>query len=283
MLPGQEWGIEARIENRSKTVTHHLVKVGDGSEMGWREPTFGVTAEMQDATGAFHELTKHVLMRCGNYDSAWGRDGIALAPGQSVPVEWITPIDVVYELARSGQVRIVARYLYEGGAKRSFEQMIIIGDPDHGDRPPPPEIAALPPFELVSEPLGLRYHADETLALQVTPKRPLRAGVLTPADAVLEVSIANRTSSTVSLTGSFELHVEPLDDDWKEFPEELVVPAQIGPHATVTLHPKTDGILRTSPGPVRLRLVALLDHALAGDAGTGAVQVFSDWVTMDVR
>ena len=55
--PGEYIGLDISLVNKSKETTYPIVKPGDGSEVGWREPNVYFSAETQKADGKWENVS----------------------------------------------------------------------------------------------------------------------------------------------------------------------------------------------------------------------------------
>lgn len=119
-----------------------VVRPGDGSEKGWREPHVWFTADRLSPEGVWEALPRQETGRCGFYDPDWEKDALALAPGERLEMkDWLLDPHYVYRFA-PGRYRVRAHYAYQGGAVK-------------GHLPSPPArrvMRDVPPFEVVSAP-----------------------------------------------------------------------------------------------------------------------------------
>src|SRR6185436_6249645 len=72
--PGQPIPLDLSVRNRSAGRKHRVVKPGDGSEAGWREPHVFFTAEKERRPGEWKPLERFGLPRCGVFDRDWEKD-----------------------------------------------------------------------------------------------------------------------------------------------------------------------------------------------------------------
>jgi len=107
------------LVNTSKANTYLVVKPGDGSECGWREPHVYFTAEQLSAQRKWEPLQRYGLSRCGLYDFDWPKDVVELKPGEKLAVtnNWIPNPD--FRLQFSGKVRVTGHYDYQAGKGKS--------------------------------------------------------------------------------------------------------------------------------------------------------------------
>src|SRR5262245_49134491 len=102
-LPGQHVAWSAWLVNRSKDRTHQVIKTGDGSADGMREPFVYFTATRREG----EELASSWRRECGFFDADWKKDIIPLKPGEKLPLkDWLHPPSAVFELQKPGPVLI---------------------------------------------------------------------------------------------------------------------------------------------------------------------------------
>ena len=107
------------LENTSKTESYFVVKAGDGSEAGWREPYVYFTAEQQ-WRGKWEAIPSHGVGRCGLYSNEWWKDVVELKPGAKLVVaEMAYP---TFRMPIDGKLRLTGHYAYRGGMNKSFQQ-----------------------------------------------------------------------------------------------------------------------------------------------------------------
>jgi hypothetical protein len=136
--------LDIRLVNRGPKATW-VVKPGDGSEVGWREPWVWFEAEHRTASGAWEKLPTPQLGRCGLYDSNWEKDALALAPGASITIkDWMPDVMQAFQM-KPGIYRVVVHYAFRGGATKG-----------HIPAPGPRRVMVdVAPFEVVSAPVEI--------------------------------------------------------------------------------------------------------------------------------
>jgi hypothetical protein len=126
-----------------------VVKPGDGSEVGWREPWVRFEVEQNtpgpDGVVAWVRLGEPQLGRCGLYDPNWEKDAVALAAGESIPLkDWLPDPAQAFGL-KAGTYRVTVRYQFRGGATKG-----------HIPASTPPKVmVGVAPYEVVSKPIEL--------------------------------------------------------------------------------------------------------------------------------
>ncbi|MFT7622289.1 MAG: hypothetical protein ACI9WU_001457 [Myxococcota bacterium] len=84
--PGAQIKLEAHLVNHSRTITHRVVRPGDGSEVAWREPYVFYSAEADSGDGVWRPVAKRPGGRCGLYDHDWPKDVLDLKPGERMQI-----------------------------------------------------------------------------------------------------------------------------------------------------------------------------------------------------
>jgi hypothetical protein len=173
--------IGLKLVNRSKTRTHKVVKPGDGSEVGWRDPWVHVTAEQRTVEGRWVAMEPLDPGRCRFFDWDWTKDVVELKPGEELLLEdWFDPGH--FEFQWPGKVRLVGHYEYRAtGGKHGKPR------PD-AERGP---MAGVPLFCLTSEPA--EFEVVRPLDVRARVKRAMKVGVTMKASEVLEVTVTNRS------------------------------------------------------------------------------------------
>jgi hypothetical protein len=155
--PGQTVETTLTLSNRSRGAVHRVVRPGDGSDDGRREPHVWFTAEMEGADGSWSELPKARRYGCKVFDPDWRDDVVDLQPGESLDVrDWAAGPNM-YELQLPGRVRLIAHYAYRA-------QPVPAGDVG--------EMADLAPFEIASEPVYVTVERPLDVSLEVVGEMP---------------------------------------------------------------------------------------------------------------
>ena len=104
--------VELALVNRSSKPLK-VVKPGDGSNEGWREPHVYWTAETRAPGGVWSPLAPRRYARCGNYAPNWEKDVVDLAPGERLVLSgWVRSPGRVFDLKPGTRIRLVAHYDY---------------------------------------------------------------------------------------------------------------------------------------------------------------------------
>src|SRR5688572_8014740 len=104
--------VELALVNRSGKPAK-IVKPGDGSEVGWREPYVFWTAEARGADGTWTSIQPSRYGRCGNYAASWEKDVVELNPGERFVLQaHLRQAQRTFDLRGKGRVRLVAHYQY---------------------------------------------------------------------------------------------------------------------------------------------------------------------------
>lgn len=175
--------IEFALVNTSKTRTHKVVKPGDGSECGWRDPWVHLSAEQRGVDGKWAALDPRGYGRCGLYDSDWLKDVVELKPGAELSLKgWSAP--PLFDFQYPGKVRVTGHYEYravggKGGKARP--------DAERG------AMAGVPLFAVRSEPV--EFEVVRPLDVRVRVKKALKVGVEMKVSEVIEVTVTNTSNA----------------------------------------------------------------------------------------
>lgn len=184
---GTELWVGLVLANTSKTFTYPVVKPGDGTEAGWREPYVYFTAERLAADGRWLPVEQDRYSRCGLCDSDWPKDVVDLHPGGRLllggPYAGV-PVNVQHP----GRVRVFGHSPYRASGGK------------YG--PPRPDaergrMRGVPPFVVTSEPV--EFEVSRPLDVRVRVKRPMAAEVRHPVSDILEVTVVNLTPAALPI------------------------------------------------------------------------------------
>lgn len=109
------------LENTSKTESYFVVKTGDGSECGWREPHVHFTAERL-WQGKWEGLPAQGIGRCGLYANEWWKDVVELKPGGKLVVAEVAIPS--FRMPPDGKLRLTGHYEYRGGMNKAARQPV---------------------------------------------------------------------------------------------------------------------------------------------------------------
>lgn len=144
--PNASIKLDISVRNRSKQRTHHVIRPGEGSAVGWRAPHVFYTAERKQADGTWTRVPEAIVGQCGLSDLDWTKDVVPLAPGTSLILDsWIDSPDMSLELGEPGVVRIFVHYAYRPSKTMNADNLTLRGP-----------IARVPEYELVSKPVTIR-------------------------------------------------------------------------------------------------------------------------------
>jgi len=186
--------VSFKLVNTSKTRTHKVVKPGDGSECGWRDPWIHVSAEQRSVEGKWAAMQKLSYGRCGLFDSDWPKDVIELKPGEELALkDWYDPSR--FEFQFPGVVRLIGHYEYRAVSGKTGKPR---PDAERG------KMAGVPLFAIQSEPV--EFTVIRPLDVRVKVKKSLTVGVATMASEVIEITVTNtsdkpRTVGNISQNG----------------------------------------------------------------------------------
>lgn len=194
--PGEPVRVSARIVNRSKTTTYKLVRPGDGSESGWRDPHVYFTADTSDARGVRTPVAEAGLGRCGLYDANWHDEVITLAPGKVLDLtNWMPMAHHQLRFEDEGTVSMRLHYRYTRGALGKGRKTL---DPkaEGGTGP----MGTTPAFELVSA--AVRFHVIRLAEVRLVAKGPVTIGRSTLLSSVMDLEIENRATDPMLVSGA---------------------------------------------------------------------------------
>ena len=201
--PGADVKIDARLVNRSMQPID-VVKPGDGSEVGWREPWIFYSGTRTAPDGTTHEVPSALWGRCGLFDGDWVKDIVTLRPGEALDVHtWIAEPSRALALDEAGVVTMRMHYTFLS-AKNSRTPAPV----------GPHRMSGVAPFEVVSNPLTLTIATPLTLQAAVRPNIQLRVGRTVQLADVFELAIANTSNATQVITtpgtpGTFRIETRP--------------------------------------------------------------------------
>lgn len=181
---GESADLAARLRNRSSSEGYRTVLPGDGSEVGWREPQVWYSGFLDAGDGCWRPIPERDAARCGHFDEAWQDDVVTLAPGQTVPIEWLGSAASMLDMQQPGRVRIYLHYAYREGRTRR-------GSAPTGTvtrRVDPGAMRGIEAFELVSNPVELTL--VRPLELSLTP-RPRPGGAVSRVADVVALHLRN--------------------------------------------------------------------------------------------
>lgn len=174
--------IEFALVNTSKTRTHKVVKPGDGSSDGRRDPWVHVTAEQRTVEGGWAAMRGHVPAGCGLFDWDWLKDVIELKPGEeSKLADWYHPSE--FEFQYPGKVRLTGHYEYRAVGGKDGKPRL---DADRG------KMAGVPLFAIHSEPV--EFDVVRSFDVRAKVKKALKVGVEMKASEVIEITVTNMSN-----------------------------------------------------------------------------------------
>ncbi|MBP3956103.1 hypothetical protein J8F10_12500 [Gemmata sp. G18] len=174
--------IDFKLVNTSKTRTHKVVKPGDGSECGWRDPWVHVTAEQRGVDGSWAAMQRLSHGRCGLYDSDWPKDAVELKPGAELALaNWYSPDR--FEFQYPGKVRLTGHYAYRAVNGKGGKPRL---DTERG------LMAGVPLFEVRSEPV--EFEVVRSFDVRAKVKKALKVGVEMKASEVIEITVTNTSN-----------------------------------------------------------------------------------------
>lgn len=238
--PGAPVLVKLSLVNGSKDEELRVVRPGDGSDAGWREPWMWWEAAYVNDLGEETPAEKLAMLRCGNFDPTWTDDIETLKPGASIDVtEGPTPISSKFEFQRAGKVRIRAWYSWGAGAHLSGP-----GTTDEMRK----DLGAMkdtPAFELASNPVIVTVVRPIDVVLRV--KRAPRVGRVERPEQFLEVTARSADGNPFVLapdgwTLTWECRFsDTTADGWEE---EWSAPQGEDKRAPTASHVLTDAVPR---------------------------------------
>lgn len=144
ITPGGRIDLDVFLVNESAQHEYPVVKMGDGSEVGWREPHVYFTASRKGNDGAWKDVPPAKYGRCGVYDPDWQKDIVQLGPGDNINLEWLPPPSLMLDLREPGLVRLYVHYQYGAGTSTRGQTPVNLGG-----------MAGIPAFEVVSAPVEI--------------------------------------------------------------------------------------------------------------------------------
>lgn len=189
--PGQHIALEMALVNKSKTKTYPIVKPGDGSSVGWREPHVYYTAQRQLENGQWENAPNAPFGRCGLFDFDWQKDVTNLASGAKLELKsWLPGPADRFEFQEPGRHRVYVHYKYQAGLAGKG------GERD--DAADLGKMAGIPAFEIVSEPIDLEVVRPLDVVVKV--KTDLEVHAKTTLSELLSIELVNRSEKPVEVT-----------------------------------------------------------------------------------
>ena len=218
--------------NTSKAITYLVVKPGDGSECGWRDPYVHLTAEQLSVEGKWVPIAQRGIGRCGLFDLDWPKDVIDLKPGDKLPLNSWGPVANL-NLQYPGKIRVFAHYEYRAtGGKDGRSRSVA----ERG------RMAESPLFAIASEPI--EFNVVRPLDLQVKLKQPLKVGIEKKISDVIEVTVTNTTDKAILIVASGPTGAklafwgggpEANNPELTEYAEKFGRPMELKPGQTASL------------------------------------------------
>jgi hypothetical protein len=192
IAPGGDVTVTMHLVNTSSTRTLWIVKPGDGSEMGWREPWVHYSGTVTRPDGKRVDVLPGSMARCGLYDSNWPADIVALLPGQRLDLHpWIPEPSRGLALDGVGTASVNVHYVFRAGLQDRFAG-VALG---------PHSLMDTPPFEVVSNPITVTITSPLALELTPAPNPPeVRVGKPVKLSRLFGVAIVNTSDASVAVT-----------------------------------------------------------------------------------
>lgn len=212
-------GTRLKLVNTSKTRTHKVVKPGDGSYDGRREPWVHVTADRLLPSNVWEPLSHQGGAGCGLFDWNWEKDVIDLKPGEELALDdWFRHPE--FDLQHPGPVRYAGHYEYRAPVRLRDEPLAeLLRGP----------MGAVPPFALTSEPVV--FQVIRPLDVRVRVKKAVKVGVESDVADAIEVTVTN-TSGVPRSVGNiaqdacgldvrfYDAIVSDVQHRWTDIPTE---------------------------------------------------------------
>ncbi|MCG3134539.1 MAG: hypothetical protein HMLKMBBP_01853 [Planctomycetes bacterium] len=279
--PGAPVTVKLSLVHRGKEGTIQVVRPGDGSDAGWREPWMWWEAAYVNELGEERPAEKVAMLRCGNFDPSWHDHIVALKPGDSVDVsDGPAHLSTRYEFQEPGKVRIRAWYSWGAGEHMSGPGTTPEMKKDLG------AMHGVPAFEFPSNPVIVTIVRPVDVVLRV--KRAPRTGRVERPEQFLEVEARGADGKPFALdpaawTLTWEIaQSDVLPEGWDE---SWSAPAADAKPAVAPAHVLTDAtpLVRrasypwTFARPGRFRLAARLSETKESGA-----RIRSAWVDVEV-
>lgn len=280
--PGAPIRVKLELRNGAEQGSIPVVRPGDGSESGWREPWIRWDVAYVGADGAERPLRPHTIGRCGMFDADWRDEVTTLRPGESVDVTdgAVAPL-AIHDLQEPGTVRIRAWYSWGAGA--------------HDKRPgadpaAPKDLGAMkdtPAFDLASNPVTVTVVRPIDVVVRV--KRAPKVGRVERPEQFLEVEVRAADGNPFALvpdgwTLTFECEsAEVMPDGWEEQWSGPPADEKRAPRASYVLTDAAPLVRRCSfpwkfEKPGRFRVAARLSETRDGSA-----RIRSAWTDVAVE
>lgn len=196
--PGEEIEISLLLTNSSKSATHRVIKPGDGSEAGWREPHIRFSVEYLEANGQLTDAPQTRYGRCGIFDPYWTKDFTDLAPSETLDLNhWLTPVNNFYEFQKPGKYQIRAHYDYRARSLLAKDKAQL-----------PEPVRDIPVFQVTSAPVMLNVERPLDVRLKVKSELIVDQAIrLTDLFDVTLVNVSDRNIKVFSPTLDSDAHL----------------------------------------------------------------------------
>ncbi len=194
---GEQVSVDMLLRNRSKSESYPVVQVGDGSEVGWREPYIFFTATLETPDGVTKQVPRASYVRCGNFDYDWLKDAIALKPSGDLRLHSYNQPSVMLEFQEQGHIRLTAHYSYRVGPTPSNANQEIIKTG---------LMAGVPAFDLISTPI--EFDVERPLDLVLKAKPLVGDETAARISDFFDIRLTNRSKKAIEVT-SPTLHGDP--------------------------------------------------------------------------
>lgn len=188
---GEKVEVTMVLRNQSREVAYPVVRPGDGSTVGWREPYVYFTATVDTGDGVARPVGERPYGRCGFYNDHWRKDATVLKPGDELPLkDWLAEPSQMLDFQEGGRVKLVAHYRYRAGA-------VTPGGVGSGQEEPIGEMAGVPAFEVVSKPV--EFEVVQPFEVRLKVKGTLTANKWRKLSELFEVQLVNRSREAIEV------------------------------------------------------------------------------------
>lgn len=190
--PGGEVTVKARLVNRGVTAVE-VIRPGDGSEVGWREPWVRFSGQRTTPEGVNEAVPSALMARCGLYDPNWAKDVVRLVPGAAIELDtWIPTPSRALLLDRVGRVEIRMHYAFGRAPGKGH-----MGTPEETRA----ALAGVDPFEVTSNPITVVIESPLRLDVRLLGGASrLRVGQQTKLSWVFAAELVNVSDRPVIVT-----------------------------------------------------------------------------------
>ncbi len=187
--PGQILETGLVLRNTSPLGPHRVVRPGDGSDEGWREPHVWFEVHRKTADGAWAQAPKRKVVRCKSHKPDWREDVVEISAGGELDVRSWARDPSRYALQKPGAYRLTAHYAWR-------RQPVAGTDGDLG------RMRDVPAFQIVSDAVPFTLERPLDVKIEVLGDVPANGASI---GSVINVRGVNNTKKP--------LHWQPME--WK--------------------------------------------------------------------